>query len=306
MEAITIRRVSVWLDSLAPDQGAFPHALDWAGRLGLPLRAVATRTQPRRVTRSGGDAAIDCGADTLDLSSTIRSCAAACNSGNISLETTSWCGPLDLGVRQFLKPADLCVFGGALPPRGLDALLRGYVHQPWTAALVCPRKWQPVTRVLVLNQHRDPGDGYLDAVIRVCQAFEVTPVVLTVAPSRREAEVRQDFAERAFHAHRLGADFDLMVGYDAPTAAAAAARWRRCSHVFLQRLGTHTWWPWRRVDDLRSLLDRSDTLGLLCVPENKCPSFAPAREDLPAAAPTAAAPAADSHSDGGMIPNVAH
>jgi hypothetical protein len=288
METVAIRRVSVWLDSPAPDQGVFAHALDWAGRLGLPLRTFATRPRPRRVTRSGGDAAVDFAADAPDLSSTIQSCAAACGSGNVRLETASWCGPTDLGVRQFLNPTDLCVFGGALPPHELDALLRSYAHQPGAAALVCSRKWQPVTRVLILNQHCDPGDGYLDAVIRVCQAFEVAPVVLTVARSRREAAARQGVAERAFHPHRLGADFDLMVGCDAPTAAAAAARWRRCSHVFLERPGTHTWWPWRRIDDLRSLLDRSDALGLLCLPENKCPLFAPAREDSPA--PTAAAP----------------
>jgi hypothetical protein len=37
MRHMRIRRVSVWLDSMAPDRGALAHDLDWAGHLEVPL-----------------------------------------------------------------------------------------------------------------------------------------------------------------------------------------------------------------------------------------------------------------------------
>ena len=41
MDSLTIRRVSVWPDSLAPDRGVFAHARDWAERRRRTLGTVS-------------------------------------------------------------------------------------------------------------------------------------------------------------------------------------------------------------------------------------------------------------------------
>jgi hypothetical protein len=135
------------------------------------------------------------------------------------------------------------------------------------SAPVSPPHRQPTSRVLVLHQHRDPSSRFLDSVAERCRAQGVTPVVLSVAWSEKEARLRQRFAEEAFA--RLGqpAEFDLAAGCAVRTAVACAARLRGCRHVFVEALEALPWWRRLWGDARRRLLGRSGSLIVLTIPE---------------------------------------
>jgi hypothetical protein len=263
VDTLPLRQVSVWLDELAPQHGAFTHALEWASRLALPLHGVTA-------TPGGwGGRMVDyhrAEGEGPGRTERLEACATACARRSVSWNASRWQGPPADWVKQFLRPAELCVFGDALPPRLKDELLRGSLRRRDVAILLCPRPWEPVSRVLVLHEHRDPGNRFLDAAARLCQAFDVTPVVLTVARTEREARLRQDLAEERFATRRRPADFDFIVGCEVRTAVAWAARWRRCSHVVLERESAPPWWPRLRGDTLQRLLGLSDALTVLALP----------------------------------------
>jgi hypothetical protein len=172
---------------------------------------------------------------------------------------------LALEVERSTRPAELCVFGHALPPRLKEELLRQSLQETETSVLVCPRPWRPVSRVLVVQQHGG-GSHFLDSAAGVCRAFQVEAVVLTVARSEREARLRQVSAEEAFAAQRCPAEFDFIVGWDVRAAVAWAARWRRCSHVVLEKENAPSRWLWLRGDTMGRLLELSDSLTFLALP----------------------------------------
>lgn len=266
MDSIAVRRVSVWLDSLAPSQGAFAHALDWAGHLELPLRMFAAGRRDHPITDTLGSTATDSDNDPGDLAPIIRACAETCDYSRVRLDPASWCGPVDVGLQEFLNPAALCVFGGALQPHEMDALLSCCSRQPETTTLVCSQTWQPVTRILVLNQRRDAGNRFLDMVADLCREFQARPCVLTVARSDAEAKLRQQFAEQALLANGLAADYDRVVGCRVRSAVLWAANWRRCSHLFVEKDYAPPWLRWLRGDTVERLFGLSDTLTLLALP----------------------------------------
>ena len=76
-----------------------------------------------------------------------------------------------------------------LPPAFRQTLLARSLRTPDAAVLTCPPAWRPLSRVLVLNQGRRPGDGFLDTVVALCRTFQVVPVVLTVGRTESAARV---------------------------------------------------------------------------------------------------------------------
>jgi hypothetical protein len=251
-----LSNVGVWLDDLAPAGGAFAHALEWAGRLGLPLRAVAPE----------GAAA----------KKALEACAAACTRRGVPWEGAVGQGPLPLDVDRFLDRGGLCAFGDALPPRLKEELLRQSLGSARAWVLVCPRSWHPAARVLVLDRHGDPANDFLGTAAEACRALGVTPVVLTVARTEREARARQRRAEETFAAQGLPADCDYTVGWEVCSAVAAVARWRRCTHVFVHRRSPSPWWRRLRDDPLERLLGLSDRLTFLALPGAGRPASLPA------------------------------
>ena len=248
METLALRHVSVWLDDLAPG-GAFAHALEWAGRLSLPLHAV---TLALRTGRAIVPAKI------------LKACATACRRQGVPWDASP--GPGGPGPEQFLRPAELGVFGDGLPPSVREPLFRQALRSPDAPVLLCPRSWQPLSRVLVVHQHRGAGDRFLDRAAEVCRAFQVAPVVLTLAGSEREARLRRRLAEETFAARGQPADFDFIAGCDVRTAVACVARWRRCSHVFVERPNGPSWWRRLCGDTLEDLLGVTAALTLLALP----------------------------------------
>jgi nucleotide-binding universal stress UspA family protein len=274
MAALSLERVSVWLDAFSPDHGAFAHALDWAEHLGLPLRAIAAQCQHHVFSRAGADCVVECNGIEGDVEPVIRACAATCDRSGVPLDALTWRGPMDTGVQSLLEPAELCVFGKALPAQLEGALLRESLQMPWTSALICPTAWQPVSRILVLYQHADPAPAYLDAVATVCHRFDSRPVVLAVARTDAESRWRLRAAQGALALRGLAADFDTIVGGDIRSSVASVAKWRRCTHVVVAKRHATGWWRWLRGDPLEQLLDLSDQLTFLALPD----TFDPADE----------------------------
>ena len=221
------RGVSVLLDRQFPERGALAHAREWAGRLHLPLRPVA----PCAFAPPAYDA--------------------------ISRDAS----------RQLFRPHELCVFGGSLPAPVRRGLLDTSLRAPQTAVLTTTAETTPaqVSRVLILNHRRRPGDGFLPSVAALCRAFAAAPVVLTVARTEAEARERERAAGEELARLGLAADCDLAAGCDLATAVGRAARWRRCSHVFIER-ATPAWPRWLGGDVMRDLAALSGALTLVAVP----------------------------------------
>lgn len=279
------RRVSVWLDDLAPDRGSYAHASEWAARLRVPLRAVAAplKMQGGRPLAPAADTCstatrVDVGpfeAPPAGASrDALRAGDAMCSRGRGALPPSVEERPSFQGMEEFFRPSELCVFGRGLPRALKETFLRQSLRSSGAAALICPETWQPISRVLVLNEHRDSDSYFLECVVEVCRALEITPVVLTVARSEREAGLKQRFAEATFAFLRQGADFDLAVGCDVRTAVACGARLRGCSHVFVESRNVPRWWRWLRGDVIQHLSGLSNSLTFLTIPGTSasCPS----------------------------------
>jgi hypothetical protein len=257
-----VNRVSVWLDDSAPGRGAFAQGVEWASRLGLPLRAmVASDRRLRGVSADGLPACSE------PMPERLAACEAACAQRGVAMECAWWEGAVAAGVKQFLSPSSLCVFGKALCDSGARIEL---VHQsldaPDVPLLIAPQVSQPIARVLIVNQPSDTVGDFLGSVAWLCGALRVTPIVLTVAPTEREATRRSDAAREAWSGTGLAADFDLLAGDDAQEAVASVSRWRRCTHIVVERQVTSPWQRWLRGSFLERWLCLSDSFGLLTVP----------------------------------------
>lgn len=195
----------------------------------------------------------------------VNACVAACQRNGVVWES-NWQALSQHAMQQFLRPPDLCVFSDAVPQPLRNELLRQSLRSFQTPVLVCPSSWEPVARVLVLQQQREFSPAFLKSCMALCHGLRVRPVVLTVARSEREALYRQHLAEQELAAGGLLADFDFIVGSDVRTAVTSEARWRRCSHVFMERTSAPSWWRRLRGENVEHLLDGSGSLAFLAVP----------------------------------------
>jgi hypothetical protein len=266
----TIREVVVWLDESAPDSGAFRHALDWASRLEVSLRGVLADEQHRRLATDWRSEATG-----KEASGLLAACEAACRYASVPWQQSVCHGPVTANVGWFLQPTALAVVGSTLAEGAKDALLGQATHGPAFPVLVCPQTWQPLERVLVLHQDGPAVATFLDAMAELCGTLRLTPVVLTVARRERAALTGQRTAQAIWSAHGYPADFDMLVGCKVQTAVASVARWRRCSHVFVERRHSSPWWAWLRADSLGQLLALSDSFPFLVFPSEKTADSAP-------------------------------
>jgi hypothetical protein len=129
-----------------------------------------------------------------------------------------------------------------------------------------PPTGQGVSRVLVVPQPHGAAADFFAAAAHLCAAFAVTPVVLIRARSQSEAHRQQALAEDQLGRHHLAAYFDCLIGDAGAETVAQVARWRRCSHVFLERPRQPSWWArlWGKpCEDLHCL---SEELTVLTYP----------------------------------------
>jgi hypothetical protein len=273
MLSCPFRIVSVWLDELTPDCAAFLQGLEWASGLRLPLRLVVPLTPDREAPAwQACDAAED------ELRGVLEPLRLACLARGVSWDGAISSERPEAAIRQFLRAGELCVFANALPGAIKELVLWRSARDPSVSLLVCPRAWQPMRKLLVIQEARNPGSRFLNFVVDVCNAFRVAPTVLTVARDEEQARCLQQSAAKVLTAIESPADFDFLVGADTLTAVALAARCRRCTHVMLERPGAAARFPWFRADTLSRLLNLPDTLTFLAVPPAMQPTSAQTRK----------------------------
>jgi hypothetical protein len=271
METAALAQVSVWLDEMAPKQGAFAHSLEWASHLGLPLRAFASPLRNQggglgRRFKMEPATSNDMGPAGVGSAKNLQACAEACAQSGVDWSGLVWSRPGQATTEQFFRPTDLCVFSQTLPLPLRERLLRESLRCPQTAVLRCSQPWQPMSRVLVVDQHKHTGERFYENIIQLCRVLQTMPVILTVDRSCSEARRRQQFAEAACDRHRFAADFDSMVTYDVRRAVVSVAEWRRCSHVFMEKQIAWPQWRWLRGDEMGGLLGVTDSLTILSLP----------------------------------------
>src|SRR5262249_23507324 len=160
----------------------------------------------------------------------------------------------------------ISVFSAALAPRIKNDLLRRSVRARQNAVLVCPSTWQPASRVLILHDLQSSSTGFLATALALCRLLRVDPVVLTLARTNKQAREGQRAAEETCSVHRIAAHLDSVVGGDLRGAAVSIARWRRCSHVFLEQRQANSWWRWLRGDTIERLLGLTESQTFLRLP----------------------------------------
>jgi hypothetical protein len=269
MESHSLEHVSVWLEGGQAEGRAFSQALDWAYRLGLPLRAVVT--SQRFCGRSTN------GAETLDQHNGVdkshelgvtkmKAWGTACAERGVTLEMLLRLSDGDAGMKHFLRPHGLCVCPDDPSSVRQEELLRRSIGSLENAVLLCGRACRPITRVLVLYDQPEPNPACLENVANICQALEIHPIILIVAKSESEARLRQGYAGGVCNSFRLLADFDFVVGSDLRSAVGRVASWRNCSHLIIEHRISASWWNRSAtvgVDLFRGLLD---SLSLLALP----------------------------------------
>jgi hypothetical protein len=246
-------RVSVWLDELAPRAGSFAHAVEWAAHSRTPVRALAS-TQAWSI--KGND----------ELQSTLRACEACCENKGVAFQSCIRDETLRRCVQELFGPSELCMLGRSLPEGQKKALVHRARLVPQNAVMFCPRFWQPVTKLLIVLPNTEPDTRFLDSVAWLCQAFDTTPILLSVAFSEREAWSRQQSAKEMFTRSGVPAHFDLLAGEKLPKAIGLVARWRACTHVAIYGNDNVSWWNRIHGGLFQDLLGLSDLLTLLKLP----------------------------------------
>jgi hypothetical protein len=272
-----LTQVSVWLDALAPEAGAFAHGLEWAARLGLPLQA---RVQPlcptdRRFGRDGSETTVR---RSEFWEKTVRACVAACSEKGVSCVAFPGFAPAADAQDGTETRTDLRVLSAVDSD---DGLLREAAECAVSPVLLCSSALQSASRVLIVHEHEDAGSPFLLSALRICRALKATIVVLSFGHSMSEAQLRQQRAEETIASEDVPAYFDLVAGQDVGAAVASLARWRRCTHVFVEKRCTSGWrrrMRWEADSDLLDLC-RSRTLFALPNAEIALPIRSERRRD---------------------------
>jgi hypothetical protein len=235
--------VLVVLDKLAPGQGAFAYALEWASRLGLSLGGI-------RVPGEGPGAA-----DGL---------AAACAGRGVCWEGVHReAAPATLAGKA--APLDLLVLGPGVPAGERKRWLRGGFAG--AAVHVCPARWQPWTRALLLDEEGAAAGSFLAGALALCRRLRLKAVVLTVARSERHGRLRQENLQKALAAGpETDCDWDLLIGEEIRRAVSHVARWRRCQLVMAERPAAPPWWRWWHGGFAEKLVGLAGELSCLALP----------------------------------------
>jgi hypothetical protein len=260
------RRLVVLLDHLAPRQGAFQQAVQWAGRLQLPMQGIcapvldtsnstAVRTRSpmlEHILVANGLGREACAEEDY---------SGVCQSLGIRWNCSPWRGTASSTLRQLAEPGDLVIMGQAQK----QDLLNKQSLQNLPAVLVCQDQYRAISRILVLNKQGDGGGRFLIRAAQLCVSLQASPIVLTVARSVREALVAQSTAQRTLLEQSVQADFDCLVGSEVRLAVATVANLRRCQLVMMERGISKPWWRWKRAPINERIMDLNQSFALLAV-----------------------------------------
>lgn len=260
-----IKQVFVWPDGSLPTQSMLDHALEWASRLRVPLHAGCKGTLAGQAIVSSRDNPTGSVPSETGYA-LLRDYAERCERLGIgwSMESSVWENS-DQGSRSSTLHLFGTQNGGGLKllPVPSSSEIKRLSGAP---IMLCPPIWKPLSRVLLLNTSWKPSEEFFALASQVCKAFQVSPVVLTLARTERRARLRQQIAQQIYSHHFLPADFDFVVGRELPDAVASVANWRRCSLVLAEQQHEGSWWYWRGPGDPSELIRLARTLSVLVVP----------------------------------------
>jgi hypothetical protein len=266
------RRSVVLLNRLAPDRGAFPHALELAQRLRIPLYGVTFSTRANleepipRKGREESNLESNPAAPQGTESGVRSACACACARTRVVWEWLHLDGDPVASLRKAVAPKDVLVFEQALLPGEKDELVHHAMAAQTPAVLVCPGQWNPLNRALLVDQGFSPPDDFLLWAAALCRRLGVETIVVTVARSERLARQRQGKARLALAGQGLNVAFDSLIGAEIRGALACVARWRRCQLVVVQRAEDPAWLPWLRRASTDWMINGSEFASFLSLP----------------------------------------
>jgi hypothetical protein len=136
-------------------------------------------------------------------------------------------------VDQFLRADGLCVVPGSSMTAIAQDLAAPMSRMPNICQLLCSSAVTPIERILVLCRDVDLKEHYIESAAKICHTLDTTPVILILAGSEYDAELKREYAEGVFHSRRMAADVDMVVDRDPIKAVERVASWRRCSHVIM-------------------------------------------------------------------------
>jgi hypothetical protein len=263
------RRSVVLMNPLTPDRGAFPHALELAHRLHVPVHGMEVPewgNPAKAVPRSGREMPVPATAAGADGFPARSACARACARASVPWDWSRLGDHPVAALRQAVAPDDLLVFDQALPPGEKRELFLQAMVAPAPAVLVCPTTWSPLARALIVDQGCGSADDFLLKAARLCRQLEVETIVLTVGRSERVARRRQDEARSLLAGQGLSALFDSLIGAEVRAAVACVARWRHCQLVVLPREDSPPWWRWLRRASDDWLMNATEFASFLSLP----------------------------------------
>src|SRR6516225_6486003 len=173
-------------------------------------------------------------------------------------------GPPVSGLRRFLLPADFLLVSNSFLASQKRDVLRWVLRTSGPAVLICPDAWQPLLRMLVIDDGNNSGEQFL-----------AQSVVLTVARTEKAAMARQQIARRVFADFGIAGDFDFIVGSEVRVAVANVARWRRSQLIVMEQQSARPWRRWLRGNPVEQLINRLNTFSFLMLPEVSGHPFAP-------------------------------
>ena len=249
-----LQRVTVWLDELAPAQGTFVHALEWALMLRLPMRGIACPY----------------GKGEPFPQAVVKSCQATCDR-----EGVPWSYGCELvdqkngtgGVPELQH--DFCILGGGLPRARQKYIVQAALASSGVGPLLCPPHWGALRRALVVSEGYSPESGYLDNAAMICRVAGCPASVLTLSHSVDAAGRLQDSAQKVFYGQGVPADFHTVVAGNARGAVAMVAGWRRCSHIFMEKSAPSAWRRWLGLNWTDATNDLIGSFAVLPIPANR-------------------------------------
>jgi hypothetical protein len=219
MHSCTLQQVAIWLEDAATNEAAFAHAVEWAARLNLPLRVFAV-IEPRHFSVS-----------SPRLIDRLKSWAKECDRRGVALESHLFIEPTQEAVEQYLRENSLCVFSERSESTLEEDLLRRSLHLPLVCQLFGAATFAPITRLLILCRDEELRVQFLESAARLCYALGITPLILILARSECDAELKHEYVQGVFHAQRMFADVDFVIDRDPGLAVRRMISWRGCSHL---------------------------------------------------------------------------
>jgi hypothetical protein len=265
MDTFDLPHISLWLDNLAPRRGAFVHALEWAARLNIPIRAIAPEIGARFCAEQPK---VPNSMTCVVPEETIEACAVACYRRRVPWSLMRWTGPIENGLKELLNPEDICVVSNAVDPALKDIFFSLSLSRIHTNLLMCSKNCEPMSRILVLNQTSDVPYHFLQLAAQLCRRLQATPLVLTVAYSESLVRASQHQAEDIFGSEQVPATFDFVVSSDVANSVALIARLRKCTHLFIGKPKLPSWVCSFRWTLMESLSRQLDSLTCLALPDS--------------------------------------